>query len=88
MTAPISHEFLVLQDILAGRYSIERELGRGGMGIVLLARDVADCRDQLADARCGYSEASRIHFSNFRNRTDTADELHHQHQWRRASDSA
>ena len=33
--------FLALQELLAGRFSIDGELGRGGMGVVLLARDVA-----------------------------------------------
>ncbi len=36
-----SAEFLQLQSAVAGRYSLEREIGRGGMGIVFLARDVA-----------------------------------------------
>src|SRR5438477_9700319 len=44
MTASISPEFLGLQELLAGRYSIERELGRGGMGTVLLARERALAR--------------------------------------------
>src|SRR5438067_8775468 len=41
MTASISPEFLALQELLAGRYSIEPELGPGGLGSVLLARHVA-----------------------------------------------
>src|SRR4026209_1756454 len=44
MTQP-SGEFLELQAALAGEYSLQREIGRGGMGIVYLARDVQLDRD-------------------------------------------
>jgi hypothetical protein len=38
--APIDETFLLVQSALAGEYSLERELGRGGMGLVYLAREV------------------------------------------------
>ncbi len=42
VTESVTHtpQFIALQAVVAGRYSLEREIGRGGGAIVYLARDV------------------------------------------------
>ncbi|MDB4879004.1 MAG: hypothetical protein JWL60_450 [Gemmatimonadetes bacterium] len=37
-------DFIALQEALAGEYSLDREIGRGGMGVVYLAREVSLAR--------------------------------------------
>jgi hypothetical protein len=40
LNSPVDPLFLEFQEALSGQYSLDRELGRGGMGIVYLAREV------------------------------------------------
>ena len=72
-------EFLALQQAVAGRYSLVRELGRGGMGIVFLARDLALDRlvaiKLLPPALAGQEEARQ----RFLREARTAAGLSHPH---------
>ena len=76
---PVSSDFVALQTALAGRYFLQRELGRGGMGIVFLAHEVALDRPvalKLLPAELAGREDVR---SRFLQEARTAARLSHPH---------
>ena len=76
MTA-LTHEFLDLQAALAGEYSLERELGRGGMGVVFLARDVQLDRHVAIKVLLGHLAAGTDSRERFLREARTAARLSH-----------
>jgi serine/threonine-protein kinase len=72
-------ELLALQQLLVGRYSIVRELGRGGMGIVALARDVALDRPVAIKLLPPGLAESPAHRARFVREARTAAALSHPH---------
>jgi serine/threonine-protein kinase len=72
-------ELIELQRLLAGRYSLVRELGRGGMGIVALARDVALDRPVAIKLLPPELAASPSHRARFVREARTAAALSHPH---------
>lgn len=71
--------FLVFQRALAGHYSLERELGRGGMGVVYLARDVALDRDVAIKLLPPILAAQATFRERFLREARTAARLSHPH---------
>jgi predicted Ser/Thr protein kinase len=74
-----SPEFLALQSALAGEYSLQRELGRGGMGIVYLARDVQLDRDVAIKMLPGHLASRADLRGRFLREARTAAGLSHPH---------
>jgi len=79
MTRPVSDDFLGLQTALAGRYSLERELGRGGMGVVYLAHEVALDRPVALKLLPSELEADGSVRARFLQEARTAAKLSHPH---------
>ena len=74
-----STEFLELQAALAGEYSLQRELGRGGMGVVHLARDVQLDRDVAIKVLPSHLARSAESRERFLREARTAAGLSHPH---------
>src|SRR3954471_18667558 len=71
--------FLAFQEAVAGHYALEREVGRGGMGVVYLARDVRLDRSvaiKLLPPDLGAQDTLR---DRFKREARTAARLSHPH---------
>ena len=79
MSTASSPEFLALQSALAGEYSLQRELGRGGMGVVYLARDVQLDRDVAIKVLPGHLASRADLRDRFLREARTAAGLSHPH---------
>lgn len=79
MLDTFNQEFLELQEALAGRYSLERELGRGGMGVVYLAREVRLDRPVALKLLPATFAAQRSLRERFLREARTAARLSHPH---------
>ncbi|HEU5259946.1 MAG TPA: serine/threonine-protein kinase [Gemmatimonadales bacterium] len=79
MSGTLDRLFLRFQAALAGRYSLERELGRGGMGIVYLARDVRLDRPVAIKLLPPEKGASTVLRERFLQEARTAAKLSHPH---------
>jgi serine/threonine protein kinase len=75
----LSAEFLALQGALAGEYSLQRELGRGGMGVVYLARDVQLDRDVAIKVLPAHLASEPQHRARFLREARMAAGLSHPH---------
>jgi serine/threonine-protein kinase len=65
MDTPQYRRFIALQSVIAGRFSLEREIGRGGSAIIYLARDVMLGRPvaiKLLNADAAANQAVRQRF--------------------------
>jgi serine/threonine protein kinase len=76
---PPSAEFLGLQAALAGEYSLQREIGRGGMGVVYLARDVQLDRDVAIKVLPTHLASEPQHRARFLREARMAAGLSHPH---------
>ena len=77
-TANGSEKMFGVGTLIDGRYRLDAEIGRGGMGIVYLARDVPNDRD-VAIKVINLNTANALTRQQFSQGAETAAQFHHPH---------